>query len=105
MNMYKDDSKDSESLIGSCTFELQTMVTQQEGGGMTVPTAALTASIIATVFALGVALCLYMSCCRSKKAAVASNATVAADDATSFKRMDDDGTMASTKDGSLSEKV
>ena len=105
VKMYSDDTGMDESLIGSCKFKFDTMVTQNNAGGMKIPTAAMTLAILAGVFALGGFLCCYMSCCRrnkQKQAATPSDTTVGA---TSYKRTEDDGTFISSKVGSVGSKV
>jgi hypothetical protein len=93
IKMFSDDSSMDESLIGSCTFRFDTMVTQSSNGGMTIPTAATTLAIIAGVFALVGAVCCYWSCCRGRRKA---KAAAPSDTSTAYKRTQDDGTLAST---------
>ena len=67
MKMYKDDSSMDESLIGSCTFKLKTLVTKNTDGSYTAPTAALTAGIVGGVLALVAMIWCYCACCRGSQ--------------------------------------
>ena len=99
IKMYSDDSSSDEKLIGSCTFKFDTMVTKNDAGGMTPPTAAMTLAILAGVFAAGGLLCCYMSfCCGKKNKTKASSSDTTTGG--SYKRTEDDGTLMSSKDGS-----
>jgi hypothetical protein len=118
MKMYKDDSDADESLIGSCTFKLKAMVTENTDGSFTPPTAAMTAGILAGMAALGSLLWCYCACCRRspQKVVVVEESSLAGtkkgkdtsnkkteddatkrDSGTAYTKMEDDGTLDSTK--------
>lgn len=104
MKMYKDDSSMDESLIGSCTFNLKTMVTNKADGSFTPPSAAMTIGIVAGVLALGSLIWLYCTCCRrSKKVVIVESSSLAGTkrgSTTSYKKMEDECTLDTSKAGS-----
>jgi hypothetical protein len=84
--------QDESMKIGECVLELKTYVTQKstEKNLIGTPSAAVTAGIVVAVAAVLSLLFLYCVCCRRKKANDSSNKTVAVEEGSHFKRMEDD---------------
>jgi hypothetical protein len=105
MKMFSDTSSSDEKMIGYCTFKLSTMVTNKGDGSFTPPTAAMTIGILAGVIALGALICFYWTCCRKSTPKVimtnASDTGSKPGSTASFTKMEDDGTMATSKSDTI----